>query len=388
MGKLRYAVDIDLQKNQLLQAVVQNLAAHPASASVGQIYFNTAENKLYVNGGTDVWITASGLYNHPTFTALAPDVTGANVLATFETSAEGHVTAATTRVLTLADLGYTGATDANKYLHPTFTGNDLGTALTGATVVSDVTVNAEGHVTGFATRDLTAADVGAAVINDSLISATTTWSSTKISTELGLLQDAIDDVNSTVAGALVYQGGYDANTNTPDLDTAPVAGAIMQGFTYTITVAGTFFGTPVQIGDMIIAEQNDPTLETHWTIVNKNIPDIVDATDTEKGIIRIATQAEVDAATLNNVAVTPATLVAFYEAKETASGKAADIGDGTATLFDITHNLGLDVLVQVVEIATGTTIMTETNRTSATNVRIICNTAPTASQYRVLIKKM
>jgi hypothetical protein len=47
------------------------------------------------------------------------------------------------------------------YTHPS-DGVDLGAALTGANVISDVTVNAAGHVTGFATRALTAADVGAA----------------------------------------------------------------------------------------------------------------------------------------------------------------------------------------------------------------------------------
>jgi hypothetical protein len=37
-----------------------------------------------------------------------------------------------------------------------------------------------------------------------------------------------------------FKGGYDAATNTPDLDVAP-AGAIQQGWTYVVTVAGTFY---------------------------------------------------------------------------------------------------------------------------------------------------
>jgi hypothetical protein len=53
------------------------------------------------------------------------------------------------------------ATGANLYVHPS-DGVDLGAALTGANVISDVNVNAAGHVTGFATRALTASDVGAA----------------------------------------------------------------------------------------------------------------------------------------------------------------------------------------------------------------------------------
>jgi ubiquinone biosynthesis protein UbiJ len=45
------------------------------------------------------------------------------------------------------------ATGANLYVHPS-DGVDLGAALTGNTVISDVNVNAAGHVTGFATRNL------------------------------------------------------------------------------------------------------------------------------------------------------------------------------------------------------------------------------------------
>jgi len=103
-------------------------------------------------------------------------------------------------------------------------------------------------------------------------------------------------VDNAVTGALVYQGGYDAGTNTPDLDTNPDSG-ITQGWTYTVTASGTFFTTLVAIGDLIIAETDSPTVEADWTIVNKAIPDIVDASETAKGIVEEATQLETDAGT-------------------------------------------------------------------------------------------
>jgi hypothetical protein len=65
------------------------------------------------------------------------------------------------------------------------------------------------------------------------------------------------------------KGGYDAATNTPDLDVAP-AGTIQQGWTYVVTVAGTFFTEDVEAGDLI-SKQNAPTT-AHYTVVNKNIP--------------------------------------------------------------------------------------------------------------------
>jgi hypothetical protein len=70
-------------------------------------------------------------------------------------------------------------------------------------------------------------------------------------------------------GVLTYQGGYDANTNTPDLDTAP--SGIVKGDMYTVTAAGTFFTTTVEVGDVIIAEVDSASAEADWTIVQKNV---------------------------------------------------------------------------------------------------------------------
>ena len=53
------------------------------------------------------------------------------------------------------------STGANNYIHPTGFTNQPATALTGASVISRVLVNNEGHVTGVDTRGLTAANIGA-----------------------------------------------------------------------------------------------------------------------------------------------------------------------------------------------------------------------------------
>jgi len=91
------------------------------------------------------------------------------------------------------------------------------------------------------------------------------------------IQTAID---TALTSALVYQGGYDAATNTPDLDSVTNI-AITKGWVYTVTVAGDFFTEAVEIGDTIIAEEdmavNGGSALSKWTTIQNNI-DIATAT--------------------------------------------------------------------------------------------------------------
>lgn len=76
-------------------------------------------------------------------------------------------------------------------------------------------------------------------------------------------------VDNRVVATLTYKGGYDAANNIPDLEVSP--SGIMLGDFYTITSAGIFFTAAVEIGDAIIAEIDNATAETDWTILNRHL---------------------------------------------------------------------------------------------------------------------
>ncbi|GAH01555.1 unnamed protein product, partial [marine sediment metagenome] len=110
-----------------------------------------------------------------------------------------------------------------------------------------------------------------------------------------------DYVDNAVVGGLVYQGGYDAATNTPDLTTSP--NSILKGWTYTVTADGTFFGEQLRVGDVLIAEVNDPSALTDWTTVQNNI-DLASLTQVGIGNVNAADSVADPAPELDGLSVT------------------------------------------------------------------------------------
>lgn len=108
------------------------------------------------------------------------------------------------------------------------------------------------------------------------------------------------------------------------------------------------------------------------------------ASETSAGIAELATQVETDAGSDDARIVTPLKLTTW-------SGRskryAANFGDGSATQYDITHNLGTrDVVVNIVRNGTPwDSVECDVGRQDTNTVRLNFATAPTSNQLRAVI---
>lgn len=75
-------------------------------------------------------------------------------------------------------------------------------------------------------------------------------------------------VLNKVASTVKLQGGYNASTNTPNL-TTPFG--VKYGDQYIVTVAGTFFGANVEVGDSLISLADDPSTLANWMLLQTNL---------------------------------------------------------------------------------------------------------------------
>ena len=108
------------------------------------------------------------------------------------------------------------------------------------------------------------------------------------------------------------------------------------------------------------------------------------ATTTTAGITALATQAEVDAGTVTNKQVTPATLANYVNRARKTS---ATIGDGIATTYTVTHNFNtrlVDVTVYR-NAAPYDQVITDVKLTSVNTVDVSFASAPTTGAFTVVI---
>lgn len=108
------------------------------------------------------------------------------------------------------------------------------------------------------------------------------------------------------------------------------------------------------------------------------------ASESTAGIAEIATQGEADAGTDD------ARMMTALKAKSATWAPkryATDVGDGSATSYTVTHNLGTRDVTVMVRRNSGNyeEVLVDTNVLTTNTVQVVFATAPTSAQFRVIV---
>ncbi len=395
LSKKVWHSDLDLNKYELLQARLENLASAPGTPGLGQVYFDTVLDHFYgKNAGAFRQLDATLLEHLTDITATAAEVN----LLDIGSSTEGWAllinsggTTATWKAIPIGATSWIGLSDTDEAdytghagqlvrVNSTPDGLEFATA-TLANSATDINATAaELNVWDLSATALTvgwvyAADGASAAswqaIDMTMLTGTMAEFDTAVSdgtfvwagdTSISGWGFYIDDdtfstanattfatsesikayVDNAVVGGMIYKGAEDAST-------APPTGAgILVGWTYTVTVAGNgggFWTIPKEIGDVIIVESTNPATEADWTEVSRDLP----------------------------------AGVTFKYAES--------IGNGSLTTIPVTHNLNSkDITVSVHRVASPfDEIECQVEKTSTTVVTLDFNTAPTSAEFRVTV---
>lgn len=323
---MKYLSNLDLNKNQLLKARLENLAGNPSSPVLGQIYYNTVLDAAFIySGEAKGWLSAAGAtvvggnllsvtidgqeftVNHDTVTrtdttsAASPQPDGTvDVIDSITTSPEGHITAVNVKTITLPSYA-TSAVDvagvANIRLTDTngvqddvaiVGGSQIDVTVTDASTITiahadtstepsitglvtdeifdGITIDGNGHITALSTRNLTTTDIGALDRGNLTVIGSTISSSDNTIT--------IDPATTDTTGTVVIAGDLrvDGTTTTVNSSTIELGDNI-------IVLNGGETGTPSANAGFEIERGTDTNASFLWN-ETKDIFEMFDGTST------------------------------------------------------------------------------------------------------------
>jgi hypothetical protein len=453
----KFLVSIDLNKNELQNAVIQNLATAPSTPLAGQIYFNTTDNQLYIYNGTRFEVAGNAIISGTLAARPAAATVDSGTIyyatdtylfyysdgsAWAQTNQFGTVTAQTSYG---ASSGNGSSTDFARADHTHGT-PALGTA-TPANVAnatgsagSASTPSKEDHTHAF----IPTADISFAGFKITSIATPTADTDAANKGYVDSVAQGLDTKASVVA----------ATTTDGTLATACADGQVVDGVTLATgnriliknqtdeTANGIYVvaasGAPARSADMndgsefpsayVFVEQGTVNADTGWTCTT-NAPVTLGVTNitwtqfsgagtytanngvvltgsvfsfapqSGKGLETGASGAAIKLATTSGLNVTSdlavgagngisvLTNTVAIDSSVVVSKYATNVGDGSATSYTITHNLGTrDVIVSVYE-GSGSyaEVVCDVNHATTNTITLLFSVAPTLDQYRVVV---
>ena len=391
-----FVTNLDLGKNELQNARVQNLGSAPSSPVEGQIYYDTGDDTIYfrnasawvdIGGPGDITavvagtgLTGGATSGSATLTLANTAVTAAGYgsatqVGTFTVDAQGRLTAAANATIAVASTAVTDFTEAVQ---------DVAGALVAGTA-NEVNVaydDAAGTLTIGQPDDVTIGGVLTVTGNLVVNGTTTTVNSTTMSVDDPIVTLGGDTAPSsddnkdrgvefryhTGSAAKVGYFGYDDSTGyftyIPD---ATNTSEVFSGTQGTISALAYNIGANAVLSGTTLGS----------TIVTSSL--------TAVGTIATGTWAATDVAVAHGG--TGASTAAAARTNLGATTKVTGtIGDGSATAIAVTHSLGTDdVLVEVYDASSKETVICDVDRTSTNAVTLTFASAPASNAYKVVI---
>jgi len=363
---LEYYASIDLNKNELQNAVVHPLGSAPLTPTEGQIYYDSSvgDKKMYLYNGS-AWVAIGETQSFLAGEGIDVNTVGENItisgedatttnkgIASFAT-ADFSVSVGAVSIKTggVSNDQLAGSIANSKLANSSITIGDssiaLGstdTTLTGLTSIN-LTAGNKTIFDGVGANNLTigAASTTLIIPGDLQILGTTTTSHVEtVSTSNGVVfeGDNVDDNELTLkAGTL----NSDQTVTLTDLS----------GYVaiFSAEPTATITSTPQELN----------LLDGLTTLSGSNTGDEPDASATVKGVIEIATSAETQAGTDTARAITADGLAAKSVTAQIDVSQSNFISNKYA---EITHSLGTeDVLVQLFDATTKQTVYADVART-------------------------
>jgi hypothetical protein len=428
----KFLVSLDLNKNELLNARIQNLGAAPSNPVSGQIYYDTSSNTMYyynglaspngpwmpMSGSTEVIqdVIGSAIIGGVGLTSTYSDAAGTltidldntavtagsygsqTKIPSFTVDAQGRLTAASeTDVATNLSIAGDTGTDTVNLLTDTLTvagGEGIDVAVTNNTITvsaEDATATNKG-VASFNATDFTVTSGAVSINKDSVITLSGDVTGTGTMTNLGDVTITTTVAPNSVALGDDTTGDYVKNIQgtANEVTVSPTEG---EGTTVTIGLPDNVTITnDLNVGgNLNVTGTINSVNTTQVNIVDNKInlnTDYIGIPVADAGV-RVERGTSPDVEVLWNETSDNWTLTnngTNYHA--IARKYAVDLANpDTLTALVITHNLGSeDVTVQVFETA-GTKALVETDveRTSANTITLKFASAPASGAYRVVV---